>query len=129
MPFGLKHYSFWQGKALTSEDLRRFFEEDITYSPQWDAMEQIKSIFEFTECSVETLRFRMNHIVLAGCLGFHRVRDELLQEARSHGLAVDDDGWLADKTTEGGTESDGLAAGQRPTGDTLSSGGEGGHNT
>jgi len=108
---------FWQGKSLTSKDLLRFFEEDVTYKPQWDAMEQITSRFEFAECSVETPRFRLNGIVLAGCLGLDRVKNEMLRMAGSKGLAVDNDGWLFQGTGDGATEGGSSVDDLRPMGD------------
>ncbi len=84
----------WQGESLTSEDIRRFFEEDVTYRPFWGAMEPVVSRFEFGDCVVELTRLRLNMIALADRLGLTLARDDLLQMARSSGIKVDDQGHL-----------------------------------
>ncbi len=80
--FGEHQTSLWNGDELAVEDVRRFFEDDISYVPVWNAMEAVSSVFEFTGCTVVTERWRLDGIALAEEFGLSELRDELIHFAQ-----------------------------------------------
>lgn len=93
---------FWCGESMSLEDLIRYFEDDITYVPHWDAMEEFVSRFEFSNCCVNVPRKRMNVIALVGNLGFRELKQKLIARAKADGVPIDDNGWhLSEIVSEG----------------------------
>lgn len=78
---GDEERSFWLGDTLASEDMRRYFEGDVTYHPQWNAMSAYISTFEFDACTVEFESVSLDLIALADELGFENVKAELIKQA------------------------------------------------
>jgi hypothetical protein len=83
----------WAGESLSAEDLKRFFEDDITYEPHWSSMEPFTSTFEFSDCVVHVPRLRMNFIALAGNFGLVDLKNKMIAKAKAEGVSIDDDGW------------------------------------
>jgi hypothetical protein len=61
---------FWAGDSLTGEDLRRFFEEDLTYLPFWRVMRKIRETHMIGRRKVEVDGWRLDLLPLAEELGF-----------------------------------------------------------
>ncbi|HLO40883.1 MAG TPA: hypothetical protein VK176_07660 [Phycisphaerales bacterium] len=72
--------SLWIGGRLRGEDLRRFFQDDITYIPQWKCMEPFALRYEFPGCTVEVPRLGINMLKMARELGFAKAEAEMLKQ-------------------------------------------------
>lgn len=72
--------SLWIGGRLCGEDLRRFFQDDITYTPQWNCMEPFVLRYEFPGCTVEVPRLGINMLKMARELGFAKAEAEMLKQ-------------------------------------------------
>lgn len=62
--------SLWQNEKFVGEDLRRFFEEDSTYLPRWNAMHSFSAEYQFGDVSVTTTRMFLNQGEAAENYGF-----------------------------------------------------------
>lgn len=80
---GTESKSFWIGTALSGEDIRRFFKEDITYAPQWRSLDAFSLRHEFRDCVVETEKLALNVLTLARECGFTKAEAELANRAQS----------------------------------------------
>lgn len=76
--------SFWLGSKLLGEDVRRFFQEDITYEPQWKSMDRLSLRHDFPGCTVRTDPFALNGLKLARELGFQKTEQALTEMLQEH---------------------------------------------
>jgi len=76
---------FWIGQSPCGEDLRRFFEDDITYEPQWRSMIQTEMLYEFSGCTVKRETLGLNMLTFAREMEFERAESELIKQTESQG--------------------------------------------
>lgn len=75
--------SSWLGDEFTGEDLRRFFDEDLTYRPRWEAMHSFKAEYRFEKANVVTTRMVLNQGEAAENFGFEGAAKMFEEQARS----------------------------------------------
>jgi hypothetical protein len=81
-------YSYWEGNALSSEDLRRYFEQDLTYVAQWKAMKPFVETYQFDGCTVCVRRLYKDLLQLADEYGFANAREGILEQQAKYEKAV-----------------------------------------
>lgn len=86
---GEESRSLWLGTQLRGEDLRRFFQDDITYLTQWKCMELFALRYEFPGCVVETPKLGLNMLKMARELGFQKAEAEMVKRLAEHGVPAD----------------------------------------
>jgi hypothetical protein len=81
-------FAFWKENECSAEDLRRYFEEDITYVAQWNCMKPFVETYLFDGCTVLVRRQYKDLLELADQYGFVRAREEILKQQERYEKAV-----------------------------------------
>lgn len=81
-------FSFWNGSVLSAEDLRRYFEEDLTYVAQWKCMRPFVETYQFDGCTVLVQRLYKDLLELAGEYGFTKTKERILERQAEYEKTV-----------------------------------------
>jgi hypothetical protein len=76
---GEESLCYWSGDELSSDDLVRFLDEDITYTPRFESMVQYDQTYVFDKFAVEVETYKLDLRVLARKLGFSKSVSNLSQ--------------------------------------------------
>lgn len=75
---GDESLSFWSGDKLVAEDVRKYLEDDITYTGQWGSLEGFFEEYEFADdFTVRSERLLLNNKLMAEQHGFANASDRI----------------------------------------------------
>jgi len=97
-------FSYWEGNVLSAEDLRRYFEQDLTYVAQWKAMKPFVETYQFDGCTVCVRRLYKDLLQLADEYGFAKAREGILEQQAKYEKAVTEFSMLKVYKEHRGTE-------------------------
>jgi len=81
-------FSYWEGNVLSAKDLRRYFEQDLTYIAQWKAMKLFVETYQFDGFTVCVRRLYQDLLQLAEEYGFAKARERILEQQAKYEKAV-----------------------------------------
>jgi hypothetical protein len=97
-------FSYWEGNALSADDLRRYFEQDLTYVAQWKAMTPFVETYQFDGCTVCVQRLYKDLLQLTDEYGFAKGREAILEQQAKYEKAVKEFSMLKFYKERRGTE-------------------------
>jgi len=85
---GEETHRFWLGDALTGEDLRRYFEDDLTYQPLWACLRGFEAEYQFDGLKVFIPHLYLDSLALADHFGFEGAKQGLMDQQAEYTEAV-----------------------------------------
>ena len=74
---GEERLCLWQGDSFTGEDLRRYIEDDISYIPLWESIQDVKHVFPFGDYDLEYHTHYLDLKMVADKFGFTKTAEEI----------------------------------------------------
>jgi hypothetical protein len=73
---------FWEGTAITADDLIAFLDGDLTMRPLWSAMSTFEETYRFQRSRLIFATYRLDYLTLAEAYGFTETARQLREEQR-----------------------------------------------